>query len=167
MDDQAGFGLVEVLISMTILTLGILALFAMFMSGIRQINRASTVTTTGALADRELESYVAMRYDSIGLPDSLVTAAVAPYSSDPAYDASASNRVNVAACGTSPCTTKVPVQTITGADGRSYRVDTYVTWQTITGGRSVKRVTVVVRDAADTSKVWYRTASSFDESTGQ
>lgn len=164
---EAGFGLVEVLIAMTLLVIGILALFAMFEAGIRQISRASTVTTAGALADREMESFVAIRYDSIGLPESLVTTAAAPYSSDPAYDANAANRVGLSACGVSPCTTKVPVQTLTGADGRDYRVDTYVTWHAVTGGRNTKRVTIVVRDSVDTSRVWARVASTFDESTGQ
>jgi Tfp pilus assembly protein PilV len=165
--DEAGFGLVEVLAAMIVLSVGILALFAMFESGIRHIKRASTVTTAGALADREMENFRAIRYASIGLPESLVTTATAPYSSDPAYAASAASRVDLAACGTAPCTTDVPVQTLTGADGKSYRVDTYITWETVALGRSVKRVTIVVRDASDTSKVWARTASSFDRSTGE
>jgi Tfp pilus assembly protein PilV len=165
--EEAGFGLVEVLIAMTMLAVGILALFAMFEAGIRQITRASTITTAGALADREMESFVAIRYDSIGLPDGLVTSAATPYSSDPAYEAGAADRVDLNACGSSPCTTKVPVQTLAGADGRDYRVDTYVTWDAVTGGRNTKRVTIVVRDAADTSKVWARVASTFDQSTGE
>jgi prepilin-type N-terminal cleavage/methylation domain-containing protein len=165
--EDTGFGLVEVIIAMTVLAIGILALFAMFESGIRQISRASTVTTAAALADREMESFVAIRYDSIGLPESLVTTAAAPYSSDPAYQASSSSRVGLGACGTAPCTTKVPVQTLTGADGRSYRVDTYVTWHSVAGGRNVKRVTLVVRDVPNPAKVWARTTSTFDESTGQ
>jgi Tfp pilus assembly protein PilV len=163
---EAGFGLVEVLIAMTMLALGILALFAMFEAGIRQITRASTVTTAGALADKEMEGFVAIRYDSIGLPESLVTTAAAPYSSDAAYQSSASNRVDLSACGTSPCTTKVPVQTLTGADGRTYRVDTYVTWSSVTGGRNTKRVTIVVRDSTNASKTWARVSSTFDQSTG-
>jgi prepilin-type N-terminal cleavage/methylation domain-containing protein len=166
-DRESGFGLVEVLAAMTVLAIGILALFAMFESGIRHIKRASTVTTAGALADREIENFRAITYDSIGLPDSLVLAAPTPYAADPAYQSSAANRVALNACGTAPCTTKVPVQTLTGADGNSYRVDTYVTWQTIAGARAVKLVTVVVRDASDLSQVWARTASAFDESTGQ
>ncbi len=164
--DEQGFGLVELLAAMMMLMIGILALFAMFESGIRTIKRASTVTTAGALADREMENLRAIRYDSIGLPDTLALAASAPYSSDSAYQSTAANRVALNACGTAPCTTKVPVQTLTGADGKSYRVDTYVTWQTIAGGRAVKLVTIVVRDGANTSKVWARTASSFDASTG-
>lgn len=167
--EEAGFGLIELMIAMTVLAVGILALFAMFESGIRSITRASTVTTAGALADKEMESYRAIRYNAIGLPDSLVTAAVVsspPYGSDAAYQSNASYRVALNPCGTSPCTTKVPVQTVTGADGRSYRVDTYITWQTVGTGRGVKLVTIVVRDATDPTRVWARTASAFDESTG-
>jgi len=114
-----------------------------------------------------MENMRAIQYDSIGIPEPLVVAAAAPYSSDPAYQATPANRVALNACGTAPCTTKVPVQTLTGADGKSYRVDTYMTWQTITGGRAVKLVTIVVRDGSNTAKVWARTASSFDASTGQ
>jgi prepilin-type N-terminal cleavage/methylation domain-containing protein len=165
--DDSGFGLIELLAAMTVLLVGILALFAMFESGIRHIKRASTVTTAGALADREMENFRAIRYASIGLPDSLVLSAAAPYSSDPAYQSNAANRVDLAACGTTPCTTKVPVQTLTGADENDYRVDTYVTWQTIGAGRAVKLVTIVVRDGTDTSKVWARAASAFDRSTGE
>jgi prepilin-type N-terminal cleavage/methylation domain-containing protein len=168
-----GFGLIELMIAMTVLAVGILALFAMFESGIRSITRASTVTTAGALADKEMENFRAIRYVDIGLPDNLVTAAAAsaaPYSSDTAYKSTAGTaagtRVALAACGTSPCSTKVPVQTLTGADGRSYRVDTYVTWEAVTSGRLVKRVTIVERDATDTTKTWARTASAFDQSTG-
>jgi prepilin-type N-terminal cleavage/methylation domain-containing protein len=165
--DERGFGLIEMLAALVVLAVGILAVFAMFESGIRQLTRASTVTTAGALADKEMESYRAIQYASIGLPDTLVLAAAAPYSSDSAYSASSTTRVNLVACGTAPCTTKVPVQTLTGADGRSYRVDTYVTWQTVGAGRQVKLVTVVVRDGTDTSKVWARAASAFDRSTGE
>jgi Tfp pilus assembly protein PilV len=166
-NNEQGFGLVELLAAMMVLMIGILALFAMFESGIRVLKRASTVTTAGALADREMENFRAIRYDSIGLPDSLVLAAATPYSSDPAYQATAANRVAMNACGTAPCTTKVPVQSLTGADGKSYRVDTYVTWQIVAAGRAVKLVTIVIRDGAVPTKVWARTASSFDASTGE
>ncbi len=165
--DERGFGLIELLAAMTVLAIGILALFAMFESGIRHLARASTITTAGALADKEMENFRAIRYQSIGLPDSLVLAAEAPYSSDPAYQSTTTNRVNLLACGTAPCTSDVPVQTLTGADGKSYRVDTYVTWQTVGAGRQVKLVTIVVRDGTDTTKVWARAASAFDRSTGE
>ena len=82
--DERGIGLIELLAAMTVLMVGILAVFAMFESGIRHLSRASTVTTAGALADKELENFRAIRYASIGLPDSLVLAAATPYSSDSA-----------------------------------------------------------------------------------
>jgi len=164
--DDGGFGLIELLTAITILLVGVLAVFIMFESGIVTIKRASTRTTASALADSQLESFRAIDYDSIGLVDSQVTSAPTPYTTDPAYQASAANRVALPACGTAPCTTKVPVQTLAGADGMSYRVDTFVTWQTVTGGRNVKRVTIVVRNATTISTTYARVASFFDASTG-
>jgi prepilin-type N-terminal cleavage/methylation domain-containing protein len=80
-------------------------------------------------------------------------------------------RVNLAACGTAPCTTSVPTKTVTGADGRAYRVDTFITWRQTAGsgtttGRLLKYVTIVVRDNASPYRTWSRLGSSFDESTG-
>jgi Tfp pilus assembly protein PilV len=80
-------------------------------------------------------------------------------------------RVHLNACGTAPCTTTTPTRTATGADGKSYRIDTYMTWDTPvntggTTGRNTKLVTLVVRDATIPSKVYARVSSSFDESTG-
>ena len=167
--DERGFGLIELLAAMTVLAIGILALFAMFESGIRHLTRASTITTAGALADREMENYRAIKYANIGLPESLVAplASDAVYSGDTAWQSNSLNRVGLVACGTSPCTNEVPVQTLTGADGQSYLVHTYATWQTVGAGRAVKLVTIVVRDADNPSKVWARTSSAFDRSTGE
>jgi Tfp pilus assembly protein PilV len=82
-------------------------------------------------------------------------------------------RVNVPTCGTAPCTTSVPTKTVTGADGRAYRVDTYMTWKQVSNsagtastGRLLKFVTIVVRANASPYRVWARLSSSFDESTG-
>jgi hypothetical protein len=80
-------------------------------------------------------------------------------------------RVDLPTCGSSPCTTMVPTKNVTGADGRAYRLDTYVTWTGVkasggASGRSVKLVTMVVRDQAAPYRTWARVASTFDESTG-
>jgi prepilin-type N-terminal cleavage/methylation domain-containing protein len=79
-------------------------------------------------------------------------------------------RAHVVTCGTAPCTSVTPTRTVTGADGKSYRVDTYVTWTTPentsgTTGRNVKLVTLVVRDPS-TLRAYARVSSTFDESTG-
>lgn len=175
---QAGFGMIELICAMVVLSVGILAVFAMFHSGFMQVSRASKVTTAAALADTEMEGYRAITYATIGLTSSAVGAADSTYlnSSGGAYLAISSpvNQVNstvvVAGCPATPCTSSVPTKTVTGADNRSYRVDTYMTWAAITNssgvsGRNVKLITIIVRDSA-TSRIYARVASSFDESTG-
>lgn len=235
--------MIELLIAMTVMSIGILAVYAMFQSGMVQIKRASNVATAAALADSEMEKFRAVKYAVIGLDDTDVAAADATYKADAAYKtdtptttlaaaidsavttvtvASAAGfpasapfrikvdneimvvnsgagttswsvtrgmdattaashssgatvthkqRVHLVKCGTGTCTDSVPTKTATGADGKSYRRDIYVTWQTAqnqsgTTGRSVKLVTIVVRDQTTQSRVYARVASSFDESTG-
>ena len=175
---QAGLGMVELICAMVILAVGILAVFAMFHTGLTQIRRASTVTTAAALADSEMEGYRAITFASIGLTSTAVGAADSTYtgSSGGAYLAisSPANQVNstvvVAGCPGTPCTSSVPTKTVTGADNRSYRVDTYITWAASSNssgvtGRNVKLVTIIVRDSTNL-RVYARVASSFDESTG-
>lgn len=83
-------------------------------------------------------------------------------------------RAHVPACGTAPCTSKIPTRSVVGADGGSYRVDTYITWKQITNsstpaatGRLLKLVTLVVRENTVPYKQWARLSSAFDESTGK
>jgi Tfp pilus assembly protein PilV len=245
--------MIELLAALTILLVGVLALFAVFEAGMTQIRRASKVTTAQAIADAEIERYRAIRFDSIGLAASDLAGVDATYTGDGAYLANSPSTtltaamtssqltmsvasatgfptgapyivkvdsefilvsggagttswtivdsagaseslgrgylgstaaahssgatvqhirlVDIPKCGTAPCTDSVPTKTVTGADGASYRVDTYITWrQTFssgsTGGRLLKLVTVVIRDSASPYRVWARLGSSFDESTG-
>lgn len=239
--DEAGFGMIELLIAMTIMSVGILAVFAVLQSGLVQIKRASSISTAAALSQSEMEGYRAIRFMAIGLADASVSAGDAIYQADSAFKtdtpsttasvamttaagqitvASTSGfpatapfrikidseimlvttisgstwtvnraqdnttaathasgaavvqkrRADLAACGSAPCTTSVPTKTVTGADGKSYRVDTFITWQLVassggTTGRNVKLVTIVVRDPT-TNRVYARDSSSFDEATG-
>lgn len=238
--------MVELLAAITVLAVGLLAVFAMFQTSLMQTRRASTKTTAAALADTEMEKYRAIKYQSLGLDNSDVVAADATYTSDSAYrvdtsptttlaagiDANATSltvastsgfptvapylvqidselilvnagvgttawsvkraqlgttavshsaaapvtqkqRVHLARCGTQPCTDMLPTKTVTGADGKSYRVDTYVTWKVITNanspassGRLLKLITIAVRDSAAPYHTWARVSSAFDESTG-
>ena len=48
--------------------------------------------------------------------------------------------------GTSRADACDPSRTITGADNRSYRVDTYLYYDTPAGGQQLRSITVVVRD---------------------
>src|SRR6266508_2330590 len=79
---EHGFGMIELLASMTVMLIGIFAVFAVFQAGIVQIRRASTITTAAAIGDAEMEKFRAIRYDSIGLDDTYVAAADATYKAD-------------------------------------------------------------------------------------
>ena len=66
-----------------------------------------------------------------------------------------------------------PIQSsVTGADGRSYRIDTYVvdlaaaTTGARAGARAQKQVTVVVRKADEDQRTLARLVTNFDQSTG-
>ncbi|HEX2044314.1 MAG TPA: hypothetical protein VHF23_01665 [Gaiellaceae bacterium] len=253
--EERGFGMVELLAAMTVMLVGLLAVFALFQAGLVQIRRASTETTAAAVADAEMEKFRAIKYEALGLDAALTCAsgcadADAVYRSDTAYraddapattlagavstgattisvasaagfpetgefrvkiddeivlvtaggsssttwtvtrgkdgtvaaahDAGAAvtlkERADVVSCTSSvpapdPCSDLVPTKEATGADGESYRVDTYVTWTQVTNfegtpGRAVKKITVVVRNAAAPHTEWARVTSIFDESTG-
>jgi len=173
---ESGFGMIELVCAMTIMSIGVMALYAMFQTGMTAVKRASYVSTSAALADSEIEGYRAIKYEAIGLGQTAVQAADSTYTSATVYLAisSPTNQTNstvvVTPCGSSPCTNSVPTKTVTGADGRSYRVDTFISWKSIsnssgTAGRNAKLVTVIVRDAT-TNRVYARVSSTLDLSTG-
>jgi type II secretory pathway pseudopilin PulG len=163
-----GFGLIELLIAMIILNVGILAIVASFNAGIITLNRASRVTTAAVLADQQMELYRGITYDSIRLASATIPSS-APYTTDPAYTCSGcSTQITTPSCGAGPsypneCNAS---RQATGADQKLYRINTYIMQNTPTGGRPVKRLTIVVRDETDLSKVYVRQASSFDQATG-
>jgi Tfp pilus assembly protein PilV len=82
-------------------------------------------------------------------------------------------RAYLAACGTAPCTTILPSKNVVAADGDTYRLDTYITWQQVANaggaatGRLLKLVTLVVRENETPYREWTRISSAFDESTGK
>ena len=233
--------MMELLIAISVLSIGILAVFTLMNSGMVQIQRAAAVSTAAALAEGRMENFRAVKFTAIGLADTEVAAADTTYASDAAYRTDAptttlqssltdsgtsltvasvtgfptaapfrikidnevlvvvavngatwtvsrgqdtttpaahsagatvamKQRAHLPVCGTSPCTNWHPTETLTGADDRSYRVDTYITWQLVqnsagTTGRNAKRVTIVVRNPT-TNQVYARATSTFDEATG-
>ena len=162
--EEAAFGLVELLIAMTVLSIGILGLIAAFNAGALALRRASNVSTATAVADTQMERYRTIRYAAIGFDSAELAAA----SADPVYadDAPAEGQVTVTCASPLPeyCD---PSHTVAGADGKTYRVDKYIMERAETDkGRPVKVVTVVVRDAADVGKALIRQQSTFDRSFG-
>ena len=72
---EEGFGLIELLISIVMLNVGILALVAAFNSGALSIQRASQTATAATLAEKQMELYRAQQYSNVALEASLVTTA--------------------------------------------------------------------------------------------
>ena len=168
--EEEGFGLVELMISLIVLNVGILAIVAAFNGGSLALLRSSETTTAAMLADKQAELYRAMTYAAISLN---TTAVDGTYTGDVAY---AGTRVT-GACTAPVAVACIPTQTITAAaspDGRPYRIDTYIiryipvptnTVPAPPSGREVKRVTVVVRRPSPL-KVLARVNANFDSSTG-
>jgi type II secretory pathway pseudopilin PulG len=168
---EQGFGLIELLIAMVMLNIGILATVAAFNSGMFALNRASRLTTASALADQQMERYRALTYAAIALDSTSLSSVDNTYKCDSALGASCPNVTSgelTTTCSGSPLPNEcLPSRSVTGADRKPYRVDTYITSSTPTGGRALKVVTVVVRDGSHLSaRPLYRAASTFDQSTG-
>jgi prepilin-type N-terminal cleavage/methylation domain-containing protein len=140
---QQGFALIEMLAAIVIINIGLLGILLALNSGMVTLRRSAESSTASAVADRQVERYRAIAFASIFLDTTSLAATDSTYQTDSAYSASQVSQTCsplVAACA--------PSQTVTGPDGHSYRVDTYVVWTTPTGGSAVKQVTVVVRKPA-------------------
>jgi prepilin-type N-terminal cleavage/methylation domain-containing protein len=176
---QEGFGLVELLIAMTVLSVGILAVVAGFSSGYVALNRATRVSSSSVLADAQMERFRALTYAYICLSST---------SAESIYAAAAPAGTAVPTCSsTDP--TLVPIQDPkTGPDNRQYRIDTYVVWNCPIGTLStsspyttsapgcltsgtlvsspVKLIRILVRDHTTTSTVYAKEESTFDQRSG-
>ena len=157
----------ELLLAMTILNIGLLALVASLNAGVVAVKRASQTATAASLADKQMELYRAIRYSAILLDDNATKNLTdATYKADPVLAGNVNNSVTTTtACSGMPdyCN---PNRVVSGADRKQYRVDSYVTWSTPTSGRQLKLVTIVIRAAQSPYKTLARQQSTFDESTG-
>jgi Tfp pilus assembly protein PilV len=157
--DEAGFGLVELVIAMAILNIGLLALVAAFNSGAVAVKRSARVSTGTALADRQMELYRALTYGDIRL--------AADYN-ETLYNASRPAGAVQTGCTDATRPECKATQNVTGPDQRTYRVDTYIVLSTPSGNpapRPVKLVRVIVRDQSAPATVFARLESTFDEAT--
>jgi len=161
---QDGFGLIELLVSMVVLNVGILALIAAFQSGAFALARASKLSSAAAIADIQMERYRGLTYAAIALDAGTLSTDMGDsvYAGDSAFDLS---QVTTTCVGVpDECR---PIRTLTGPDGKNYRIDTYIVTDSVSSSRIFKRVTIVVRDARFLSgSPLARIESTFDESTG-
>jgi Tfp pilus assembly protein PilV len=173
--EDGGFGLVELIVAMALLNVGILALVAVFNSGAVAVQRSARVSTASVLADRQLELYRAVKYTQIGLVPGLVATADADsyYAANWPYTNAAPPATKELSCATATKPECKPIQTVTGPDGRTYRVDTYIVQYDFEDNnaataalRKVKVVRILVRDGSALATVLARQESNFDQSTG-
>ena len=194
--EDRGFGLIELLVAMSVLSIGIMATVAGFTSGALALQRANAIATASAVADTQMELYRGIRFEPVtGSTDyttsiNLDTTAVTNALNDPVYACDPAIRINPAQpCGAGNRKTQFtqscpiagngtpyqcnPRRVSPGPDGRPYRVDTYIVHEAPTApgdpvqARKVKIVTVVVRDAANPARTLFRGQSTFDKSTGE
>ncbi len=194
--DESGFGLIELLISIVVLQIALLALVGAFGAGSVALGRAAKINTAAVLADQQMELYRSMPYDAIGLDTAaapttgtyIADTTVCPASQNPvcgnsgpvnntnnstwsctAASGSSSVSTYFSANGVNPCTAHRVVNSVStprSPDSRTYYVDTYIKYGTLTAGeRPAKQVSIVVREEA-TSKELALIASTFDCATG-
>jgi Tfp pilus assembly protein PilV len=175
--NEAGFGLIELLMAMLILNVALLALVATFSNGIFTTTRAGNVGTATTLADQQLETYRLLAYDAIGLDttqagDSTYTAANPGTNVAPTGAYSCASGGNIRTNFPIACIPSRIVDTSTtpaAPDGDRYRVDTYVNVIAATPTtRATKLVTVIVRDGANlTASPFAKQTTVFDCATGK
>jgi type II secretory pathway pseudopilin PulG len=220
---EEGFGLVEMMIALTVLAIATTSLVSVFIAGHLTLRRASQADSATVLADKLLERFRAEQFDDIGLSSGLLAGVDSTYANDPNdpngsvlgtqlpgfgnitdanwhdaanSNASASSCSGISSDGPSVSVTCVPSRVIPDTnrssekspDGRSYRIDTYVTWacadpatQTLSGSTGspscsgvalaqVKVVTIVVRDDSSATALagapLYRSSTVFDRLGG-
>ena len=73
--EEAGFGLIELVIALAILNVVILALFATFNAGGLALQRSGRISTAETLADKQMELYRASLFSTIGLENTLLASA--------------------------------------------------------------------------------------------
>jgi Tfp pilus assembly protein PilV len=183
--DDAGQGLLELLITLTILTVGVGALLSLIAAGAVSLQRSDRSGTALTLAENQIELYRGVAYPYIRLSATALGAVsgTSPYMTANASDSTippgtSAGQVLDTTSGNQACTTAdaivcAPVQTVTGPDHHSYEIDTYITQcpsASITScpasADPVKQVFVVVRDATkSTLPIVAREASTFSSST--
>jgi Tfp pilus assembly protein PilV len=162
-----GFLLVELIASMLVLTLGLLALIGAYSMGYFAIGSSGKTSSAGLLANNQLELYESLPYSSIGLDATTLTSVKstdATYSTDEAaLPSGAAGDVSITSCGsTAQC---LPVQTLTGADHKTYKLETFIRLLSnpSISTRAEKVVSVVVRNAsASGSPVVLKMQTAFD-----
>ena len=176
-----GQGLIELIVSLTVLAIGIGSLLTLLTSSALSLQRSDQKGTALVLAEKQIELYRGVGYRDVRLDDGLVSAATGdstiPYGTANSADStipSASGQILDTDSDTNPCILDDPTdptsypdqckpyQLLPGPDHRMYEIDTYIHATTANGGDDVASVTVVVRNGnLATRPILARSASTF------
>jgi type II secretory pathway pseudopilin PulG len=169
---QDGFMVLEVIVAIVILSIALLAVMAGYDSAFISLHDSSQKSVAATLANQQLELYSALPYTSIGL-NPTITANVGNsqnaaydglYATNPILDGTwytnaqgqqeenpsgTVNDVTYSSCSTT-APNCLPIQTVTGSDGRTYRIETFIVSDTHVNASNIRwstlDVTVIVRD---------------------
>ena len=139
--DESGSMLIELVIAMTFILIAVGALMTSYASSMVSLHRSGTQGTALTLADRQIEAYKSLPYDSIQLASSTIPGGTDPYVTAHSSDATIPSSTGQITGGTtaSPCTASTQAvvgcatQAWTGPDNQPYRVDTYIVTATPSG----------------------------------
>ncbi len=138
-----GMTLIELLIAMTVMSIGIAALVAGFSSGIVSINHSRLTSTAGSLADQQMELYRQASFAS--LPTTLQSATTPNGPDGHTYwmqvDGSWTCAIGTFSAGPPPSCSGTPAS------------------------RPVKSVTINVRDGSASARLLFSETTTFDSST--
>jgi prepilin-type N-terminal cleavage/methylation domain-containing protein len=138
-----GMTLIELLIAMTVMSIGIAALVAGFSSGIVSINHSRLTSTAGSLADQQMELYRQAAFTS--LPTTTQSPTTPTGADGHTYwmrvDGSWTCAVGTFSAGPPPSCSGTP------------------------SSRPVKAVTINVRDGSATARLLFSETTTFDSST--
>jgi len=135
---EEGMTLIELLIAMTIMSVGIAALVAGFSTGIVSIQRANVTSTAGTLADRQMETFRQGSYATVQSKPG------APIDGPDGHRYWIQSDVSLCSASTGPA----------------------ASCSAIPASRPVKLVTIEVRDGLATGKLLFTESTTFDASTG-
>jgi Tfp pilus assembly protein PilV len=163
---EAGFMTIELMVSIVLITIALLALMAAYDGAFASLHSSGQTSSAGLLAENQLELYASLPYSSIGLDSATLTTVKSTdpnYKTDEASLKGTGSDVTISSCGTSAqCS---PVQTVTGADKHTYKVETFIrslpnnsepTWPE-------KVVDVLVRDETQSgTPIVFKDQTAFD-----
>ncbi|MGH3008502.1 MAG: type IV pilus modification PilV family protein [Gaiellaceae bacterium] len=166
---EDGFLTIELTVAIVLITIALLALMAAYDQAFFSLHSSAKTSSAGLVAETQLELYASLPYSSIGLDSATRTttkSSDANYSTDEAALPGSGTDVTISSCGSSArC---APVQTLTGSDGRSYKLETFIRAIAPAGSTWTEKViTVIVRDMSKSgSPQVFEEQTAFDHGPG-